>query len=402
MAKDDKNALEGFTMLSDMLTPGAGDTSSSSDVEIPEVDPEDILNQDDETDENDYNDQNRNTNDNEDNDQNVEDLDENEDEDENIDENEKDKESVDSEQQTEEDDENIDEPLDLSEFESDISLFLKDKLVEEAGIDFPEDLEIKSVGDVINYLDELVSEASKPIYANEDVGKLDEYVRNGGDLKKFYSEVYEKQFNLDNFNLESESDQKKILKEQLKTQGLSDDLIKRKIERWEESGVLEEEAADALDWIKQDLSKKEEKLLEDQKKQRENMEDQQRQFVENVEASISNMKDIRGIPITKKEKQELVNYLLKPTKSGRTQYQEDFSSDPNKFINNLIESAYFTKHGDSFIKKAKDQASSSTYKDLQNKLKNKKNKRVVSNSSGDNLAGNTKLGLGTLSKALIG
>lgn len=389
MAKENNDTFNGFEMISGLLSPTLGDNKDATE-DFEYVDPEELKKLEEDTEDDDNEDQ---------------------DDDENIGDKSKgskfEKQPIDddSDDKSDEDSDNDDtgkspteenDTEELSEFEEDISKYLKSKLVDEIGIDFPEDLEIKSVSDIVNYLDELVEEASKPKYASQDIEKLDEYVKNGGDLKKFYADVYAAELNIADVDLTNESDQKKVLTEHLKSQGLNDGLIKKKIARWEESGVLEEEAEEAYELLKDGLSKKSEKLLEDQKKERQIVEQRQREFIGSVEKTISEMKDVRGINLSKAEKKELMDYMLRSTKTGRTQYQEDYMSN----IRNLIESAYFTKNGDSLISKVKNQAASATYKDLQNKLKSKKSKRVVSSS--DNLAGNTNFGLGALSKALLG
>jgi hypothetical protein len=56
---------------------------------------------------------------------------------------------------------------------------------------------------------------------------------------------------------------------------------------------------------------------------------------------------------------------------GMTKYQKDYLSD----VNNLLESAYFTKNKDALLDRAKRQGSSDSLRDLQKKLnQNKGNK----------------------------
>jgi len=62
----------------------------------------------------------------------------------------------------------------------------------------------------------------------------------------------------------------------------------------------------------------------------------------------------------------LLEYIFKPTSDGMTKFQKDWS----KSVKNLIESAYFTMKGDTFVKAAETKGSNaaiSRFKDSLNK-----------------------------------
>ena len=97
--------------------------------------------------------------------------------------------------------------------------------------------------------------------------------------------------------------------------------------------------------LKEYNEKEEQKLLEFQKNEAERIKNEQHMFINNVEESVKGLETIRGVPVTSKERQELIDYILKSDSSGMTQYQKDYMSD----INNLVESAYFTKNGQTLL-----------------------------------------------------
>ena len=88
------------------------------------------------------------------------------------------------------------------------------------------------------------------------------------------------------------------------------------------------------------------------------------------------MKDIRGIKVSNREKQDLLDYIFKPDSDGRTKYQREYASN----VQYLIESAFFTqdKDNNTFVTKAKQSAKSDAYKELHQKIKASKGKRQKS------------------------
>ena len=260
---------------------------------------------------------------------------------------------------------------DLSEFESDITTFINSKLSEELGWDISGDDAPKNIQEIIDFMGEIVKQASVPTYASEDIKRLDEFVKDGGNIRDFYSTIVSGRVDPEKVDIENEYDQKRVVREHLGNQGYSEDRINKMIKRYEDAGVLEEEAQDALDLLKDFNKKQEQKLLETQKKEAEQFKEQQQKFISTVEESIKTLDSIRGIKISQKEKDDLLEYILLPDRTGMTGYQRDYMKD----IKNLIESAYFTKKGDILLGKAKKQGESEAVKNLHEKLKaNKGNK----------------------------
>ena len=253
------------------------------------------------------------------------------------------------------DDEGVDASLDveLEEAEPEIAAYLQEKLFEKFGFEMEGVEEFKSVDDIVKFVAETIEENSAPQYADEELAKMDEYVRNGGNLKD-YLDTIKGGIEAENLDLTSPSNQKAVIREHLKIKGYSDTKINRAIERYEDAGTLEEEAYDAKDMLEEYKSEMEERLLEEQKIQKERILEEQQKYVESVKNEIEALTDVRGIPLTKKEKKELFDYIFKPTKNGRTKYQEDYV----KSQKNLIESAYFTMKGDAFVKKVERKATS--------------------------------------------
>lgn len=271
---------------------------------------------------------------------------------------------------------------DVDEEESSKVTALFDAIAEELEWEFDDDEEEekpKTVEELVNYFKEVIKEQSVPQYANEDVAKLDEFVRNGGDLNNYFTLTPE--IDYENFDTTIESNQKQIVKMLLAEKGFNEKQIARKIEKYEDAGILEDEAEDALEAMKEIEETKKEQLLEDQRKQHEQMVARQQKFMDDVVGEINAMKDIRGIKVPEKDKKALLAYIFKADANGKTQYQKDYS----KSVKNLIESAYFTMKGDTLLDTAKKMGTSSAIKNLKQSLRStgvsKGTRRINTNSS---------------------
>lgn len=313
----------------------------------------------------------------------VDDNDDVNDIDDNIDDDDKTKNKKTKKVEEDDDVNNIDDnDADVDEEESSKVTALFDAIAEELEWEFDDDEEEekpKTVEELVNYFKEVIKEQSVPQYANEDVAKLDEFVRNGGDLNDYFTLTPE--IDYENFDTTIESNQKQIVKMLLAEKGFNEKQIARKIEKYEDAGILEDEAEDALEAMKEIEETKKEQLLEDQRKQHEQMVAHQQKFMDDVIGEINAMKDIRGIKVPEKDKKALLAYIFKADANGKTQYQKDYS----KSVKNLIESAYFTMKGDTLLDTAKKMGTSSAIKNLKQSLRStgvsKGTRRINTNSS---------------------
>lgn len=254
-----------------------------------------------------------------------------------------------------------------------------DAVAEEMGLEVEEGEDKPStVEELCEYFREMIEENSTPEYASEEVAQLDEFVRNGGKLEDYFKAA--PAIDYETFDTTIEENQKRIVRELLAAKGFNEKQIARKIEKYEDAGILEDEAEDALEAMKDIAEERKEQLLAQQKKENEQRVERQQRFVDDVVTNIKSLKDIRGIAIPEKDKKALLNYIFKADADGLTQYQKDYS----KSVKNLIESAYFTMKGDTLLDTAKKIGTSSAIKTLKQSLKNtgsSKNSKKVHTSS---------------------
>ena len=254
-------------------------------------------------------------------------------------------------------------------------------LSEKLGWSIDEDDEVpQTAEDLVKYFQDIIEEESKPSYANDEVARLDEYIKNGGDIKTYLK--IDAELNLDEIEIEDdETNQKLVVKEFLKEKGFNEKSIEKKLQKYADAGLLEDEAEDALEALKEIKEQKKEQLLADQKKQSEEQGKRQQEFFNTVVSEIKGLDNIRGIKIPEKDKKTLMDYMFKPDSDGITKYQKDYAKNPK----NLIESAYFTMKGDALINIAKKEGNKTAFDKFKSNLKSsnvskKSNKEIRSDS----------------------
>lgn len=237
-------------------------------------------------------------------------------------------------------------------------------LSDKMGWELDEDEEIpQTPEELVEYFQEVIEENSVPQYASEEVEALDKFVKNGGNLKDYFQ--IDGELDLEDFEIEdNEVNQKLVIKEFLKEKGFSSKQIDKKLTKYEDAGLLEDEATDALEALRDIREQKKQQLLEEQEKSASELKKRQQEYFNSVVTEIKGMDNIRGIKIPQKDKQALLEYIFKPTADGKTQYQKDYS----KSVKNLLESAYFTMKGDTLLKAAKSEGSTAAINKFKNSL----------------------------------
>ena len=144
--------------------------------------------------------------------------------------------------------------------------------------------------------------------------------------------------------------------------------------------MLREEAEDALDRMKIIKQHELEQLQQEQLEQIKANEEKNKKFFNDMNTTISNLTDIRGIAIPKEDRKALLEYIFKTDANGQTQYQKDFQSNLTK---NLIESAYFTMKADKFITEAKKTGETTAAQKLRQMLRHTSKNHSTYNADED-------------------
>ena len=240
-----------------------------------------------------------------------------------------------------------------------------DAFAEANGWSDDEDEKPKNVDELVDYIKNVVETNSVPEYADERIEQLDQYVKNGGKFEDFY-QTQQRTISYDNIDIEDESNQKQVVRDYYKLQGMSDEQINRKIERYEDADMLEDEATDAVNYLKAYEEQRVQYMAQQQEAQRQAQEQQAIQFAQDLTNGINNLTNIRGISIPKEDKKALYDYITKTDADGLTAYQKEFNGN---LVNNLIESAYFTMKGDALLGEANRNGQTSAANKLRNMLR---------------------------------
>ena len=184
------------------------------------------------------------------------------------------------------------------------------------------------------------------------------------------------------------------IKENFTNLGYKEEKINKMIKRYDEAGVLDEEAEDALELLKEYNEANKQKLLDNQKDYAIKQEEQQQFFQSSVQDSIKDLDKILGMKISEKEKKDTLDYILVADKSGMTGFQREMLEDIKKFVT----SAYYTKNGVTVPNRMKKQGETNAVKDLHKKIK--ANKGNSATGSGDPKSGGSADGLSLLSSML--
>lgn len=266
-----------------------------------------------------------------------------------------------------------------TKFDTELISTFADVINEKLGLTFgEEDKAPQTPEELIDYVSEIIEENSKPTYYSEEVEALDNFVKNGGKLKDYFQ--IDSDLNLEDLDITDEVNQKAVLKQFLKEKGFSAASIEKKLTKYEDAGLLEDESEDALEALKEMRADQKQELLKNQEKAAQKAEKDQREFLNTVVNEIKGLNNIRGVNIPEKDKKKLFDYIFVRDSEGKSEYQKDWS----KNVKNLIESAYFTMKGDTLLKAAKTVGKN----DAINRFKQSLNKTGISKQTNKQNDGN--------------
>jgi hypothetical protein len=280
-----------------------------------------------------------------------------------------------------------------TEDESELIEPFVDLLHEELGWEVDDEEKPKSISEFVDYIKSVVDQNAQNNFASEEVAQLNEYIRSGGDIHSFYSSAYgAADVDIDRLDISDVQNQRYVVANNLRNKGYSDERINRTISRFEDSGILEEEAEDAVVELKETVERNRQAVVEQQRQQAEQQRYEEVEFFNGVKEEVSKIDNVRGLPITRQDRDQLLRYIFQRDRDGVTQYQRDYYKDLKR---NLIESAYFTMKGDSLVNGVKQKAETNAARALRERLKSKttygKNskaieKEVASSSIWDSIA----------------
>jgi hypothetical protein len=146
----------------------------------------------------------------------------------------------------------------------------------------------------------------------EDFKGALEFAISGGDSLSEYYDLFHDQDDVTKLDLSKTENQRSVINRYLsETTKMSKELIKKKIDRWEDSGVLEEEATDILPELEQFQKVKQQKALESKKQAQIDAHQAELDRRSAIQSSIS-----EASYITKPRKNKVKAFLFNEVKRG--------------------------------------------------------------------------------------
>lgn len=210
-----------------------------------------------------------------------------------------------------------------------------------------------------------------------------EYLENGGNPSKYF-EALQKPIDFENIDLESEENQKLVIKEYLKTQDFTNEEIDETLNDLEESLLLEKQAKTYSKKLEKILEKNKEILIQKQAEEVAESQRQYTQYISELNKVIETSDSMAGLPLTKREKEDFRSYLLDRDRSGLTRYEKDLQDNS---VKTQLELAYlkYKKYDFTAASKKGETAATQKFKNIlrskDNTVKGQSNRVDV--SSGD-------------------
>lgn len=225
-------------------------------------------------------------------------------------------------------DEEEDDDSDEDDPDSDEEVPLVQEIQERLGYDFDEEFEDTEEG-----IQKLVESASEKL-ADEtidaifreypDVKELLEYRSMGGDPNTFFQTKFpEVDYSEVEFNEEDGQQHETLVRRELNERGYTADEIEAEVQDYKNGGILENKAKRALSTLQANQEKKQQELLEQQREQHREQQKQIEEYWQNVEETINNATEFKGLKIPSKEKDPFFRYISAPIENGMSQRDID-------------------------------------------------------------------------------
>lgn len=157
---------------------------------------------------------------------------------------------------------------------------------------------------------------------NPEIQELLKFVELGGKPKDFY-DVYYGNTSFENLKIDTEDNQKFVIRQGLKLSGWEDAEIEEELKDYEDLGKLETKASTHLKKLQVYEKSQKENLIKAQEENNIKTQETNKQYWNNLREELFKKEDIQGFKINQKEKEQLWDYMSTPDrKTGKTKLQE--------------------------------------------------------------------------------
>ena len=206
-----------------------------------------------------------------------------------------------------------------------------DVMTERFGWDeFPENEKPKTMEEFFGIVEDVIKLNSKPAYHSETVEQFDEYMKAGGDPAKFIEVNYTAP-DYEAMDIEKDTVQKRIIRDYYTMTGMKDTKIDSMIKRLEEDNGLEDEAKELQPELVTYDKERKKAITEEAATMEQSRKERAKSQVTSIGNQIMKMDDVYGIPISQKDKKELLPYMYLMGKDGKTQLQREIAENPEEY-----------------------------------------------------------------------
>lgn len=197
----------------------------------------------------------------------------------------------------------------------------------------------------------------------DDLHKLVEFVELGGDPKQFL-DVYYGDNSLDKLSLDSEENQKAVIRQSLKMSGWEDVDIEDEISDYEALGKLETKAKPHFNRLKTYEKEQKETLLKIQQQNAVKKQEEVKAYWEDVKKDLFSKEELMGFKVSEKDKKDMWDAMtVVNKKTGMTKVQEyNETNKEAQFLYTYLLTKNFNL--DSLKKNVKTQVTSELRKNL--------------------------------------
>ena len=221
---------------------------------------------------------------------------------------------------------------------------------------------------------------------DEDAQAFVKFKLNGGKTKDFLN-VYLKESELPEGNIEDEDFQDEVIRYQLRQEDYDHDEIEDMLENLTNSGRKKQRAEKYYKRIEANLNKEKEQVLLRQEQERKLAIEKENKYTEDVKKILTESKDLGGLKVTDKEKVDLFNFLTKRSVKVNDSYSvTGFQKKLADTINDKGKLVLLAKllHSDFNFDSLKKQVETATTRKVRSNLENRKGLEISGVGSSTN------------------
>lgn len=143
-------------------------------------------------------------------------------------------------------------------------------------------------------------------------------------------------------DIKDEAIQKAVVSLYYKNEGLDDEKVNKKIEKWEAAGLLEDESGEILEKLQKKQAIEQKEIVAKQKEVANKRQEEISKYWGTVSKTLKDSNTIKGLNIPIKDKESLFNYMAKPV--NKNGYSQEMLDDNAMDTETKIALAYIKKN----------------------------------------------------------